>query len=668
MTTYATNNPVGSTDPRDLYDNAQNFDHLLLDQQNLVWPDRLGNPRKTWFGLETMVSEAAGSFGYVLLSGVSFTSGATVNLNEALLDTSTDEYFVWTGVYPEGGKIVPPGSTPDSAGGQGPGKWLSIGSASLRAQLSSSNGALLVGGAILECSTVALAQSITGLTEGRKVRTYYYNVPVVTDWIFTTTQPAAPTFYITAVGGYLILMTPNFASAGITPGSYVAQTAWDNRNKITALFLDTRFENFSFGCVGTFHILGSIVPNRSFINLFCEAGVTTIGHYDDAAVPASIGKNTGAMFDIVLRANYHTTGDYANTGTLESVNIVSYGDHSTVYNSSHSQTHNNNVFGAYNIKNSSIKLYGRITGSDHRGVNFDGLADNCHVYVADIAGCSNEAVVMRPSTERYCSVHIGACHNMTFDGDQLTVLTTGGGYVDAKIEMFRWDGTTKPILARSLTGQGIRLKAGRIYGVLNALRQYETPIAELDGGTFSSTTTLLAKVTPGGTVRTSSAIKNVTVLDALTNVYSDESGNTKPYRLEISGCDLVRAGASAVLFAGKNTTGTPEVQVFKDNNVHASMVTAEWNLYTSAGSTVTLSGTTASIPVSRNYSFCSIAVNDNSTLRRVTIDLRAAEVSTTGFAYVLSTNAGLTATYSSNSVGIVVTGTAVSLVHYVLHN
>ncbi len=629
MATQPTNLPVPSESPRDLKFNAGKIDEFVTSLA-LQYIDRFGNAHYTIEGLRKLAEQAIAAFGWITVD--SFQEGATLTLpNQILrwkLPDGDGEYYRWDGEFP---KVVDHDSTPATSGGIGPGAWVSVGDAALRSMLAASNGALMVGGAILECSTVALAQSITGLTEGRKVRTYYYNVPVVTDWIFTTTQPAAPTFYITAVGGYLILMTPNFASTGIIPGAYDPQVAWGNRNKITKLYLDTRFSVFTDGCSGEYHILGSIVPNRSFIKTILGAGFVVVGHYDDPAVPDSVGKNTGALFDFTLRANYHNTGDYTNTGVLDGVLFEGSGDYSTVFNSEHSQLHNNNVIGAYNIKNSSIKVFGRITGSDHRGINFDGLADNCYAYVADVAGCSNEAVVMRPSTERYCSVHIGSCHNMTFDGTELTVLTTGGGYVDAKIEMFRWNGTIKPVLARSLTGQGIRLKAGRVYGVLNALRQYETPIAELDGGTFSSTTTLLAKVTPGGSVRTSSAIRGVTVLDALTNVYSDESGNTKPYRLEISNCDLVRAGASAVLFAGKTTTGTPEVQVFKDNNVHASMVTAEWNIYTSASATVTLTGTSASVPVSRNYTFCSIAVNDNSTLRRVTIDLRAAEVSTTGF-------------------------------------
>jgi len=50
--TYNTGNSLGSTDPRDLYDNASNFDEGM----NKVGPsftDRLGVLRKTWNGMET---------------------------------------------------------------------------------------------------------------------------------------------------------------------------------------------------------------------------------------------------------------------------------------------------------------------------------------------------------------------------------------------------------------------------------------------------------------------------------------------------------------------------------------------------------------------------------------------------------------------------------------
>lgn len=51
MSNYNTMNPVPSTDPRDLDDNATVFD-LLLQSSAASVPDRLGVPRKTWAQME----------------------------------------------------------------------------------------------------------------------------------------------------------------------------------------------------------------------------------------------------------------------------------------------------------------------------------------------------------------------------------------------------------------------------------------------------------------------------------------------------------------------------------------------------------------------------------------------------------------------------------------
>ncbi|OAT18025.1 hypothetical protein M977_03813 [Buttiauxella gaviniae ATCC 51604] len=141
MTTYNTGNPLGSSAAKDLYDNAQNLDFALNSLTQAIWLDRFGVGRRSWFGLEVMVAEAAASYGIITLSGVTFTTGATVKLNEALLNDANDTYYKWTGAFPTGGKIVPADSTPDSAGGIGPGKWLSVGDTVLRGEISDPEGA-----------------------------------------------------------------------------------------------------------------------------------------------------------------------------------------------------------------------------------------------------------------------------------------------------------------------------------------------------------------------------------------------------------------------------------------------------------------------------------------------------------------------------------------------
>ena len=52
MTTYNTGNPIGSTEVKDLYDNAQNFDMLSTTTTLESVPDRLGVPRMSLHGFE----------------------------------------------------------------------------------------------------------------------------------------------------------------------------------------------------------------------------------------------------------------------------------------------------------------------------------------------------------------------------------------------------------------------------------------------------------------------------------------------------------------------------------------------------------------------------------------------------------------------------------------
>lgn len=148
MTTYNTGNPIGSYEARDLYDNAQNYDFAINSLTQAIWLDRFGVGRRTWYGLEVMVADAAAAYGIITLDGLSFTSGATVNLNEALLNTANNTYYKWTGSFPVGGKFVPPSSTPESTGGIGPGKWLSVGDTVLRNDLAATGGVNLVNGAV----------------------------------------------------------------------------------------------------------------------------------------------------------------------------------------------------------------------------------------------------------------------------------------------------------------------------------------------------------------------------------------------------------------------------------------------------------------------------------------------------------------------------------------
>ena len=138
MTTYNTGNSLGSAAAKDLYDNAQNFDHLSNDQVNETWDDRFSVPRLTWHGMEVRYQEKLTSMGWSLID--SFQDGANLTRADQALRWATPdgdgEYYRWDGAFP---KNVPENSTPETTGGVGVGAWIGVGDASLRSSLSSSN-------------------------------------------------------------------------------------------------------------------------------------------------------------------------------------------------------------------------------------------------------------------------------------------------------------------------------------------------------------------------------------------------------------------------------------------------------------------------------------------------------------------------------------------------
>jgi phage-related tail fiber protein len=84
MSNYNTGNPVPSTDPRDLDDNATVFDNLA-NGTNASYPDRLGVARKSWYQMEqdaaALVSPNVASLASLTLSankGLYATGAATL--------------------------------------------------------------------------------------------------------------------------------------------------------------------------------------------------------------------------------------------------------------------------------------------------------------------------------------------------------------------------------------------------------------------------------------------------------------------------------------------------------------------------------------------------------------------------------------------------------------
>ncbi|WP_283647651.1 hypothetical protein [Hafnia paralvei] len=159
MATQPTQDAVPSESPRDLKFNAGKIDEFVTSRE-LKYIDRFGGEHYTIEGISQLSKEAISSFGYITMD--SFEDGNTLTLpNQVLRLEATGEYYRWDGAFP---KVVPAASTPESTGGIGIGKWLSVGDATLRGALSSKDGYSLVG----ELQSVADFYGMTGDT-GKKV-------------------------------------------------------------------------------------------------------------------------------------------------------------------------------------------------------------------------------------------------------------------------------------------------------------------------------------------------------------------------------------------------------------------------------------------------------------------------------------------------------------------
>lgn len=158
---FNTGNPVepnGSTDPRDLKDNAAIIDKLV-NSLDVTWPGRLGKPLKTWSGFEQDHNALMASMGFEPIHLV-YTPGTPLSVARPtqLIDYNGSTY-----------RAKVPTSFPLALTGvwatDAP-KLVDVGDASLRSSLAAAESTVSIGG--VPASDVAkLAQAVKVETDGR---------------------------------------------------------------------------------------------------------------------------------------------------------------------------------------------------------------------------------------------------------------------------------------------------------------------------------------------------------------------------------------------------------------------------------------------------------------------------------------------------------------------
>lgn len=155
MTTYSTGNPLGSSDPRDLYDNAENLDNLV-NGEAAAYNDRLGKSRKSWQGIEGEFAAFIAAGGYVGtgMDGAveNYAAGIEITGYNQIVRDASGEFWRLSG------PVALPYTTTGAGLPEG-GAFVSVGDAVLRQELSGSpadgKGASLVNGAVIYVGSVA---------------------------------------------------------------------------------------------------------------------------------------------------------------------------------------------------------------------------------------------------------------------------------------------------------------------------------------------------------------------------------------------------------------------------------------------------------------------------------------------------------------------------------
>ena len=209
---YNTNNPVGSTDPRDLYDNAENLDKLV-NGADPFYADRLGKLRESWAGMENSFTNAQEgretaftlsqadkesrfqaflvSSGYV--SKGDYAAGVVMAERNEYVAVSAATTGTSPGLYrPNASATLPLTLTgtwaTDSA------NLVLLGDAVLRQELADPNSSVLVGGIeaknlALKFNTVADMLSDPSLKDGDSALTYRYNTDIECVWDIIAVAP-----------------------------------------------------------------------------------------------------------------------------------------------------------------------------------------------------------------------------------------------------------------------------------------------------------------------------------------------------------------------------------------------------------------------------------------------------------------------------------------------
>lgn len=529
-------------------------------------------------------------------------------------------------------------------------------------QLAAESGASLVGGAIQVFTNVA-AMKAFAVKAGR----VYYTKGYYTDndgggaYYIGTTSGSTPDGYgdhVASNGVFLRLISqPTDLNHGvIINATYDPATAWNNRNAIQTMLRNERWSNFELKAQGVLYHLGSTHVGRDNISVHIKKGCRIIGRFNDPSIPASLTSQSGGMLgfahffdpdngDFIPWQN----GDTRVNARIYNVHVILDGEVSTEYNSIHSSKYNNNCIGFLKASNCSVTGSGGVGGSDHRGINFDGIDTNAP------NGSDNRGGSINCRIDVGYSTNVVDNHLMIF-GDNNTISTNSikvgflgpmltGGYnspigvrvtnanvFNIEIGAFSGDNVIKPALVASYSATDVRVKVGYVNGASKILYQNETLFSDVEASQIYNTPIGIERAgTAAGRMR-SASFHDVKYTDTnFSFPYYSNNNVDGFFRLKINDNFFGNASSSFAYYGNRVPAGMPTKMDIRDNISPSSMTVVEFNQLPQSQSAnlITAGATTAVINYKSpdwNYSKMTVIAQASGVYGECEIDIRTRTV------------------------------------------
>lgn len=364
MTTYATNNPIGSMDPKDLFDNAQNLDFAINDITKAFWKDRFGRSRPTMFGMEQafsvqLLSQQQRFDNFIQSSGYKVIGDYTAGL------LTITEYNQLIRYQNEFYKLTAATALPFTTTGNDASSWandsahfVSVGDAALRQELAAPGGLALVGPGVMsrgqdrvsilqgrtgeyfsDYTTRGLGVNLVDPITGTGVATSNFNRIIIEDDRFNAVDDA---FAPTKVDGLYI--QHKFGGAGAKGGRHAVEVALSQR-------AITEPDN----------------TDRNYVGL---AATCTTSTGDGGAS----GANKGAYFGMNPVASHLGGKNIANLSSMEcNTNTTNVGGNELVYHSGIQVVSNHNARGSIVDAPFVCSLKSASTVKWRRGIDFGNM-------------------------------------------------------------------------------------------------------------------------------------------------------------------------------------------------------------------------------------------------------------------------------------------------------